>query len=160
MSPFEDVPACGNGAAQPGGCGSGRRPRLRCRPWVRPGFGGFLGLASRVLLCMTIPLGRSFPSRPSFFLALTSHAAATSSAEHITSFYDTVWQWHYWFFKPVVRIWRNKLTFASSFSFFSAEIWKQKGMCIITPIETYKNFKLFRCCFWIMNLGFRDQKAK
>ena len=68
VSPFEDVPACGNGAAQPGGCGSGRRPRLRCRPWVRPGFGGFLGLASRVLLCMTIPLGRSFPSRPSFFL--------------------------------------------------------------------------------------------
>ena len=66
VSPFEDVPACGNGAAQPGGCGSGRRPRLRCRPWVRPGFGGFLGLASRVLLCMTIPLGRSFPSRPSF----------------------------------------------------------------------------------------------
>ena len=70
MSPFEDVPACGNGAAQPGGCGSGRRPRLRCRPWVRPGFGGFLGLASRVLLCMTIPLGRSFPSRPSFLLYL------------------------------------------------------------------------------------------
>jgi hypothetical protein len=67
VSPFEDVPACGNGAAQPGGCGSGRRPRLRCRPWVRLRFGGFLGLASRVLLCMTIPLGRSFPSRPSFF---------------------------------------------------------------------------------------------
>ena len=70
VSPFEDVPACGNGAAQPGGCGSGRRPRLRCRPWVRPGFGGFLGLASRVLLCMTIPLGRSFPSRPSFFACI------------------------------------------------------------------------------------------
>lgn len=52
------APTCGN---------SGSRPRLWGRPWARPGFGGLLGLASRVLLYWQYRGGGLSPSRPSFF---------------------------------------------------------------------------------------------